>query len=186
MAIKPQSDFLGTCKGKIVKELSSHERDRYYLGTRYVGLSIAAGNKAKCICPNGAPGPNGYTGMNCTGFVAFVVRKCGGDLNKIEAMGRGGGYANAINWLDYAKRDGTEYYVYNSVAQLLAGGKAQKGDIIYCEPDWSKRGADCHIGIFWGNTSSQNLFWHQVATNMISNIKAGTPQIRYYLIKTGV
>ncbi|MGN9055869.1 hypothetical protein ACTNA4_05275 [Bariatricus sp. HCP28S3_A7] len=178
--------FIGTCREKIVAELEAHQYDSYYLGTRYAGLSMATGAKDPCMHPNGSPGNNGYTGLNCTGFVAFVVQKCGGDLSKIDKMGRTGGYVNATSWLDYAKKTDTVYYKFESISSLLASGKAEKRDIIYCEPDWSKRGADCHIGFFWGDTPSSDVFWHQVETNIISNIKAGTPQIRYYLIKTGV
>lgn len=178
-----ENTFLGVSRAEIVAELESHRYDSYYLGTRYVPLDWT-GNKDACMHPNGSPGAYGYVGMNCTGFVAFVFGKCGGNLKQLDAMGEFGGYVNAISWIDYAKQSGKTYYVYNSVAALLLHGQAQKGDIIYCEPDWSKPGADCHIGIFWGDNSWDNTFWHQVGTNIISNIKAGTPQIRYYLIKT--
>lgn len=183
---KQRGIFIGIDREDIVEELKEHQYDSYYLGTRYAGLNLATGNKDVCMHPNGSPGANGYIGMNCTGFVAFVCQKCGGDLSEIDAMGRIGGYVNATSWLDYAKRTGKRYYVYNSISALLLSGQAQKGDIIYCEPDWSKPGADCHIGFFWGENSWDNAFWHQVQTNIISNIKAGTPQIRYYLIKTSI
>lgn len=75
---------------------------------------------------NGSPRWDGYVGLNCTGFVAFLI------------------------------------------------------------PDWSKPGADCHIGIYWGDYPGHNQFWHQVDTNKISHIYAGTPVIRYYIIKIGM
>lgn len=58
--------FLGTSRGTIVAELEAHQWDSYYLGTRYVGLNLINVNKDACMHPNGDPGYNGYTGMNCT------------------------------------------------------------------------------------------------------------------------
>ena len=177
-------NFLGITRDQIVAELEAHRYDHYYLGTRYGGLSLSTGLTDPCMHPNGSPRWDGYVGLNCTGFVAFVIQKIGGNLNEIAAMGRTGSYVNACNWIDYAKQHAT-YYVYNSISALLASGNAVKGDILYCEPDWSKRGADCHIGIYWGDYPGHNQFWHQVDINKISHIYAGTPQVRYYIIKTG-
>ena len=178
-------DFLlGTSGRSIVKELEAHRYDNYYLGTRYVGLNLSTGAMDPCMHPNGSPGAGGYVGLNCTGFVAFVFQKCGANLNKISAIGGKGGYVNASNWFNFVKRNGVEYYGYSSVQALLSGGRAEKGDIIYCEPDWSRPGADCHIGIFWGDTPYENVFWHQIGSNVISNIKSATQVSTYYLIKT--
>lgn len=176
--------FLGITRDQIVTELEAHRYDNYYLGTRYGGLSLSTGLTDPCMHPNGSPRWDGYIGLNCTGFVAFVIQKIGGNLNEIAAMGRIGSYVNACNWIDYAKKYAT-YYVYNSISELLTSGNAVKGDILYCEPDWSKRGADCHIGIYWGDYPGHNQFWHQVDINKISHIYAGTLQVRYYIIKTG-
>ena len=52
----------------------------------------------------------------------------------------------------------------NTIEELLAGGKAQKGDVIYFEPvSWEEEDADCHIGFFWGDNSNDNRFWHSAS-----------------------
>lgn len=119
-------NFLGITREQIVAELEAHRYDNYYLGTKYRGLSLSSGLTDPCMHPNGSPRWDGYVGLNCTGFVAFLI------------------------------------------------------------PDWSKPGADCHIGIYLGDYPGHNQFWHQVDTNKISHIYAGTPVIRYYIIKTGM
>ena len=44
---------------------------------------------------------------------------------------------------------------------MLASGILEKGDIIYMEPvDWNHSNSDCHIGFFWGSSSSEDLYWH--------------------------
>ena len=88
--------------------------------------------------------------MNCTGFVAYVTQKCGGNLTPIGKMGLGGGVCNASNWFRYFKNANIESYMYSSVSALLKSGKAEQGDIIYCEPvNWNQPGADCHITEKW-------------------------------------
>ena len=69
---------LGVRPGAIQAELSAHEQDGYYLGTPYDASPLTPEN---CMRPNGEYGGNG--GMNCTGFVAFVLEKCGADLSGI-------------------------------------------------------------------------------------------------------
>lgn len=176
--------LLGTTGTAIINELNAHRYDSYYLGTPFKGLSMSNPTESLYMHPNGSPASNGSVGMNCTGFVAFVFQKCGADLSKIAAMGGTGGCVNASNWMRYVRQSGAECYGYSSVAALLRSGKAEKGDIIYCEPNWSLPGADCHIGIFWGDTSSSNTFWHQFDVNRISNIKSATQVTTYFLIKT--
>lgn len=80
--------FLGTNRECIVEELEAHVSDSYYLGTRYQGMKVLLGQTDPCMHPNGLPRADGYTGMNCTGFVAFVIQKAGGDLSDITAMGK--------------------------------------------------------------------------------------------------
>lgn len=162
---------LGVSRERLVNWLSSHENDRYYLGTRYSsGFSIST-----CMYPNGAPRSDGFTGMNCTGFVAHAYKSVGGDLNAVArnnnhspwAGGPGGGsYINAWRWYGYAIDSGAEVYTFRNVSAMLASGKAEKGDIIFFKTDGS---IDCHIGFFWGNSPSQNRMWHQILPgNLIS------------------
>ena len=181
------SAVLGFDGEKIVRELSAHEKDSYYLGTSYQPLRNPS-NLNELMYPKGDRRGDGYSGMNCTGFVAYVVRKCGGNLTPIGQMGLRGGFCNASNWYRYFKTKKVEYYTYSSVSELLKSGKAEKGDIIYCEPkNWNQWGADCHIGFFWGNRSNENKFWHSSTKpgkgNQISAITPVTDPSYICLIK---
>ena len=65
---------------------------------------------------------------------------------------------------------------------------AEQGDIIYCEPvNWNQPDADCHIGFFWGRTSSENRFWHTSTSpkngNQISGIVPGIYPSYFHLVK---
>ena len=147
---------LGVAPGAVLSELQAHENDGYYLGTPYTGSPLTPEN---CMRPNGAYDGNG--GMNCTGFVAYVLEKCGADLSGIANRGYRGGKVNASNWYHWITENSVEYYHYDTIDELLAGGKAQKGDVIYFEPiSWESEDADCHIGFFWGNNGKDNAFWH--------------------------
>ncbi|MFM2489034.1 hypothetical protein ABW365_13710 [Enterococcus avium] len=98
---------------------------------------MSSSNPEPFLSPYGAPNGHG-PGMNCTGFVACVMRRSGGNLNRISGITQGwGSYANAYNWRDALMRN-TEYYTFNSVDTLLKSGKAQKGDIIYFDPVWTR------------------------------------------------
>lgn len=171
--------YLGTTRQRVVNELNAHQNDRFYLGTpfRLTGFN----NPEMFLVPNGIASPYG-PGMNCTGFVACVTRRSGGNLSRISGITQGyGGYVNAYNWRDALTRN-TEYYSFSSIDALLRSGKAQKGDLIYLEAVFTDPSYDCHIGIFWGNRSNENRFWHQVIDgNKISHIYSGTPYSKVYL-----
>ena len=174
---------LGAEPGKVLEELKKHEKDGYYLGTPYSGYPLTAEN---CMRPNGAYGGNGA--MNCTGFVAYVLEKCGADLSGIDKGSLRGGKVNASNWFHWMTDNAVESYHYNTIEELLAGGKAQKGDVIYFEPvSWEEEDADCHIGFFWGDNSNDNRFWHSASIpssgNQISQLVAKS-RSTIYLFKT--
>ena len=63
----------GVTRDAIVSHLESHEHDSFYLGTPY-----EAGDWQS---PNGDTSYNGRAGMNCTGFVSYVLRKVGLDTD---------------------------------------------------------------------------------------------------------
>ncbi len=73
-------------------------------------------------------------------------------------LGRGG-YVNAWRWYGYAVEHGAEMHTFDSVASMLASGKADKGDIIFFKTNGA---IDCHIGFFWGGISYKNRMWHQI------------------------
>ena len=170
-----KANYLGTSREKIINELNKHRHDRYYLGTPFSGLS--SNNAALFMRPG--------VGMNCTGFVATVIRNSGGDLSKITRLANAfGGAANAYNWRDALTKT-VRYYTFNNVNDLLRSKKAQKGDLIYFEPDYSYYAYDCHIGIYWGDYPGHNQIWHQMEVNKISHIYSGTPYSKVYLFSMG-
>ena len=187
--------------------LSQHENDEYYLTTPY-------GNKGPhgeggaidtwdCWKPKGEYGSGAY--MNCTGFVVAVLRACGANTSIIGNYTAKDGYnrgneTNASKWDEYCRDNNAVSYTFSSKEQMLASGILEKGDIIYMEPvDWNHDNSDCHIGFFWGNNSSEDLFWHSsshadgivkgyfpnsAGGNVISKITPKYP-VRYYrVIKT--
>ena len=157
---------LNVDRARLVSWLWSHEGDGYYLGTPYSsGFSIST-----CMYPSGAPRWDGFSGMNCTGFVAHAYGMSGG-VGEFDAIGQtqsyspwlggpgGGSYINAWRWYGYAVEHGAEVYTFDSVSSMLASGKAEKGDIIFFKTNGS---IDCHIGFFWGDAPSENKMWHQI------------------------
>ena len=187
--------------------LSQHENDEYYLTTPY-------GNKGPhgeggafdtwdCWKPKGEYGSGAY--MNCAGFVVAVLRACGANTSIIGNYTAKDGYnrgneANAYKWEEYCRDNNAVSYTFSSKEQMLASGILEKGDIIYMEPvDWNHSNSDCHIGFFWGSSSSEDLYWHSsshadgivkgyfpnsAGGNVISKITPKYP-VRYYrVIKT--
>ena len=107
---------------KCLEELKkTRKRDGYYRGNALQRYPLTAEN---CMRPNGAYGGNGA--MNCTGFVAYVLEKCGADLSGIDKGSLRGGKVNASNWFHWMTDNAVESYHYNTIEELLAGGKAQK------------------------------------------------------------
>ena len=164
---------LGVSRASLVRWLSSHQYDGYYLGTRYdTGLSVD-----RCTYPNGARRWDGFAGMNCAGFVAHAYAAVGGNVWPINATnshspwnggpGRGG-YVNAWRWYGYAVDTGHIAYTFNTVSDLLRSGVARKGDLIFFK---ANPRYDCHIGFFWGDTPSDNKLWSSYSpANAISPI----------------
>ena len=145
------------CCDDIYGWMTDHFSD-YYFKTPYRDLYDNVSRPERLIQPYGIYGENG--GMNCTGFISSLVYYSGGDLSKVSAMGRFGGYGNADNYLMLATKGVVKYEVFKSVKDLLASGKAKKGNIFYLAPKW-KSGLDCHMGVFWGDTPSENKLWSQ-------------------------
>ena len=162
--VDASGSVLGVSRQRLLEQLISHESDSYYLGTRYdTSLSPVC-----CTYPNGEPRSDGFTGMNCGGFVSHAYAKAGGDLSKIAndqsnspwpgGPGRGS-FCNAYRWYGYALDSGATVLQFNSVSELLASGEARKGDLVFFYP-FNPYSTDCHIGFFWGDTPYENRFWH--------------------------
>ncbi len=159
----------GVTREKLVKELSSHEHDAYYLGTPYIGGDYQS--------PNGDTSYNGYAGMNCAGFIGYVLRKCG--LNTQAALkvmhtqgvlGWGSGLrydelSFATNYFNFVRFGDLKAYVFPSKGAMLKSGKCEKGDIIlrFWTHQFTEDDMDNHMMIFWGNKPSEDKIWHSPA-----------------------
>lgn len=184
-------------KFECTKDIASYLQDKYdkdrnyYIGTPYYE-KVFEEPYTDWLLANGATPDKKSGHMNCTGFVADVIRKCGGNL-RLCTNRRTGWYINASNWHDFANgytkqpngswaqdmSKACKSYKFNSIDEALKSGVMEKGDILYFEPlDWSAPGADCHIGFFWGNTPSENLFWHSATKPSRGNqVSAITPKV---------
>ena len=185
----------GVTRQSIVRELEAHENDDYYLGTPYEGGDAQS--------PNGDTSYNGHAGLNCGGFVSYVLRKAGLDADAVMAkiqsipggtnwFGSGLPYdilAGASNYMTLIEASDLTGYAFETKQELLASGLAEKGDIILMW--WSDSpgadGADNHIGFFWGEASDDDVMWHSgtepTSGNQISAITPKTPGSFYILIK---
>ena len=187
--------------------LSQHENDEYYLTTPYGNKGPhgegGAINTWDCWKPKGEYGSGAY--MNCAGFVVAVLRACGANTSIIGNYTANDGYnigneASAFKWEKYCRDNNAVSYTFSSKEQMLASGILEKGDIIYMEPvDWNHSNSDCHIGFFWGSSSSEDLYWHSsshadgivkgyfpnsAGGNVISKITPKYPVSYYRVIKT--
>ena len=178
--------FAGVRRSAVVSWLENHQTS-YYLGTPY-RWTVRVDD---CTYPLGSPRWDGFTGMNCAGFVAHAYRSCGADLASVTAatsfipagITTRGEYVNAWRWRGCALAAGAQVFTYDSAAELLAGGLAEKGDLVFFEP-YNTATTDCHIGFFWGETSNQNLFWHSDPSgNRISELVNVAGPSRLLLIK---
>lgn len=185
---------VGVTRESIVRELEAHEDDNYYLGTPYAGGDAQS--------PNGDTSYNsGAAGMNCAGFISYVLRKAGLDAETtmeimhktpVSQFGSGLPYdwlAGASNYKNLIENGNISAYAFLTKQELLSSGLAEKGDIILMW--WSNSpgadGADNHIGFFWGEASDDDVMWHSGTEpgsgNQISAITPKTPGSFYILIK---
>ncbi len=185
---------VGVTRQAIVRELEAHENDDFYLGTKYVGGDAQS--------PNGDASYNsGTVGMNCAGFISYVLRKAGLDAETtmeimhqtpVNQYGSGLPYdwlAGASNYKNLIENGNISAYAFRTKQELLSSGLAEKGDIILMW--WSNSpgadGADNHIGFFWGEASDDDVMWHSGTEpgsgNQISAITPKTPGSFYILIK---
>ena len=185
---------VGVTRESIVRELEAHEDDNYYQGTPYAGGDAQS--------PNGDASYNsGTVGMNCAGFISYVLRKAGLDAETtmeimhrtpVNQYGSGLPYdwlAGASNYKNLIENGNISAYAFRTKQELLSSGLAEKGDIILMW--WSNSpgadGADNHIGFFWGEASDDDVMWHSgtepSSGNQISEITPKTPGSFYILIK---
>ena len=160
------ADFLEIDAEQFVNWLASHENDNYYKGTPYASLPETGGEPH----PNG-DSKGGVPGMQCNGFVAHALKQVGAKDSKFSAYDTPfSSYVYGTNaWIFAIAANDIQSFAYDTVDQLLNDGKAEKGDIIICSAkdyvcdngvDKYGNKLDGHIGVFWGNSSSDNVFWH--------------------------
>lgn len=198
---KTISDY-GVTRDKVVAELTSHQSDNYYLGTIYVGGDSQS--------PKGDTSYNGSVGMNCAGFVSYVLCKLGlnagtSDLSNHTALpassvqglmnkavgGRSADWyssyksrnllAGASNYCFWIANGDLKSYAFQSKSDMLSSGVLEKGDIILMLPTTaSASDRDTHIGFFWGNSSSEDNMWHSFGSN--NHISTITPKSPSYYV----
>ena len=172
--------YLGSAH--LLNWMETHFND-YYLKTPYDGIWTHLDDPEALLRPYGEYGENG--GMNCSGFISHLIQSTGGDLEKVNAMGLEGGFIDADSYLYLGLREYVQCRTYDSVEELLASGEAKKGDILYLYPDKSENeDADCHLGIFWGDTPSENKFWSQAQDTGcgVTEIQMLNPIKKIYLL----
>ena len=182
---------LGVTRQRVVGELSAHEADTFYLGTAYQGGDWQS--------PHGDVSYNGRAGMNCGGFVSYVLRRCGWDAGQAMTLirrsstnyfGSGRRYdvlAGASNYRNLVKNGGLQVYVYGSKSNMLLDGKLEKGDVILMlKGPGAPASVDNHMGFFWGDYPREDRFWHSFTEpksgNQISTITEQN-QTAYLVIK---
>lgn len=185
------TDVTGVTRATWVSYLESHENDDFFLGTPYCEDYSAT------IYPNGDQRDN-KLGMNCTGFVYYaMVYGCGAapdsfpnfspnlsNPNQIAQAGAGRWY----NWMD---DNNLLTYDFDSKEEMLASGLLEKGDIIWIWDASAGKGNLSnyhHIGIFWGDTPSEDKFWHSIHVgeidgNIISTVLPKREPSTYTVVK---
>lgn len=181
------SDVYGVDRNELVTWLESHENDSYYIGTPYV--------PDDCRSPNGdinswGEDSDGKTpGMNCTGFVWHAL--CAAHGNRDDIQNR---LPALTGWYTAIINNDLENYTFDSKEEMLQSGVLEKGDIIWI---WDGRvgalSSFNHIGIFWGDSSSDDRMWHSAGDhlnnwngiNEITDIHGKADAVAYQVVKLG-
>ncbi len=185
----------GITRDGVVRELEAHQSDNFYLGTPY--------KPGDWQSPRGDTRYNGSAGMDCAGFVSYVLRKVGLDASTVMRViqkvpgqtnwnGSGKPYdilSGANNYLNLVTNGNLTAYAFRTKEELLSSGLAEKGDILLMW--WNQQpgydGEDNHIGFFWGDSPSEDKMWHSglkpKEENQISAIIPQSAGSYYILIK---
>ncbi len=175
----------------------------------------AASVEAAVYLPANSPASPGYSSanrhspgepaMNCGGFVTQVLESVSPGFSKaflraiavrpLSLQTRAGGACNVFNWqalvtggLDRSLKGDRQteyrYYRFDRVEDMLASGLLKKGDIVMSVPQTET--GDYHIGFYWGDTGSEDRYWHSVKPeNVISGIRACAKNVVWYIIPLG-
>lgn len=137
--------------------------------------------------------------MNCTGFVWHILYKSLANTKALKGQTLSYAYANTHipsysyapydtgqdTWVNWASNNNIKTYYFdggNAINNALNSGLLEKGDIIFMLGT-----ADAHVGIFYGNSSNDNKFWHSryQSVNTITNIEPRGTCYGLYIYKTG-
>ena len=148
-------DFLGINGRTYYNYLKQHAQDNWYIGTRYIDDYTQAYHDGA----NGVAGwlhPAGH-GMNCEGFVDNVLKNTGAS-HPMSAGAGGEGWVHYLNWHNL------KHYVFGSKTAMLNSGVLEYGDVIWIFANGGHNAISDyhHVGIFVGNTSSDDKFWHSI------------------------
>ncbi len=181
-------DKYGVTRKSLVNELNAHLYDNYYLGTPQMGGDWQS--------PRGDTSYNGAPGMNCAGFVAYVLRKAGMDGDAVTATMKQSPWAvhwgvnrryeylsGASNYMSLIEYGHLVAHVYESKNELLWSGMLEKGDLIlrFWTDNFEGGFNDNHLMIFWGDSPYEDKVWHSTSGNRIGPI-ANEPAC-YIIIK---
>lgn len=170
-------DKFGVTRKSLLYELNSHLYDNYYLGTPQVGGDWQS--------PLGDTSYNGSPGMNCAGFIAYVLRKSGMNGEAATATirqspwavhwGSGRPYeylSGASNYMSLIEYGNLVAHVYDSRDEMLASGMLEKGDLIlqFYTDNFAGGFIDNHLMFFWGDSPYENKVWHSYDGNYIGPI----------------
>jgi len=177
-------DHFGITREDVVAELEAHDADTFYLTTPY-----RSGNWSS---PNGDTSYNGRAAMNCGGFVGYVVKKVGMDLDAFNRSVRNSPHYfwwirySSNSWYIYIKTYNVHAYRFSSKEELLSSGLARKGDIILTWYSYtSTKTRDNHVGFFYGDRPDEDLMWHSSPVdgeNTIGPLTCLAPNSVWYLI----
>lgn len=137
--------------------------------------------------------------MNCTGFVWHILYKSLANTKAQKGQSVSYAYANTHipsysyaaydtgqdTWINWAGNNNIKTYYFDGTSAInnaLNSGVLEKGDIIFMLGT-----ADAHVGIFYGNNSKNNKFWHSQYKNVntITNIEPRGTCYGLYVFKTG-
>ena len=156
-------------------EYSTGGQENYYLGTPYNSSLYAASPKGNQW--------QGYSGMNCQGFVWYIISHGLAYYNKVPVsttspyvpnlakfnqMGYSYKCWDGGGWYAFITQNNLHYYEFSDKDEMLKSGVLQKGDIIWCVNKASggtgltglgNRDKNHHIGIYMGDGKSDS--WWQ-------------------------
>ena len=171
-------DYLGFTRDDLVSYL--YDNMSTFVGTPY--------HESPTEVPT--PGSDGH--MQCEGFIWYVLHAVATENTENIPCGDASTepYANGGGWVNWLYHGNVRYETYASVDDMLASGTMRKGDIIWLfDAGGPFSYSDYHhTGFFWGDTPSDNRFWHsselalsttyagEKAENRISEIEGMTEE----------